>query len=124
MSYSHCNKCYKTVHTSDLHLVGTVEKDCGICGLETSAVDIGTDSVKFVPVMDIPSDEEVWAEYSTQISSEGKVTAYFHSRVLGTEKDHHSISQCLSSNTSSFHECMSQSDRKRDAMFNTQDDDI
>jgi len=126
MSYAHCKLCFRTIYASDLENVGTVVKDCGVCGLETSSVDIDTDADVggYVPVLDIPSDEEIWVEYSSQSSSKDKITGYFHSRILGTEEYHHGLQQCLASETSEFHSCMSQSDRKRDSMFNTEDDDI
>ena len=128
MSYSHCKTCFKTIHTSDLHRTGSSLKDCGVCGYENTAVEVDTDADVSVYVyeqrVEIP-DMEFWKEYSSQYTEgeNDKVVAYYHSRVLGTSEHHQEIDRCLISD-SSFHDCMSQADRKRDAMFNTQDDDI
>ena len=47
MSYAHCKVCYKTIHTSDLIKMGSQNKDCGICGLKATNVDVDTEEEYF-----------------------------------------------------------------------------
>ena len=127
MSYSHCKACHQTVHNSDLELTGSAVRDCGICDFKCSTVDTDTDGdVNGSPPVkhnSAPTSNEGSWEDSASPSTQVEFWEEYTGVIVGTDSYHTSMRQCLVQGNKTLTECISQADRKRSNMMNTENDD-